>query len=539
MKKLIVLFCTAFLTISVVGQNTKNHSGFLSTLSKQKELLLPDINDNFLKYHSQNTSSKQLPHLKEANALKQRLDSLVAPGFDKDNYFYDANGNMIQNIYSEWEENHWRYTAKYDNSFDAGGNLVKNITSNWENGQWVNFMKDEYTFDANGNQTQNVSFLWTNNEWVNYYDKDEYIFDANGNQTQHINYLWQDDQYLKSGKEESAFDENGDQTQNIRFLWDGNQWINGSKIEFTYDESGNQTQNIGYNWDNNLWVNSSKEEFVFDTNGKNTHFIGSGWDGENWFYIEKYETIYDANKNITQLVYSEWDVKEWLEAAKFEYQYDANGNMILSNLIYFFEDQQIIFMREESVYDDFGNRTSYSFYSFDEESEDFTLLPMWKQEYVYDNSFSFEDLILPFTSDDFEDDNGNEFEGEVGQFDLNLMFNHKLTNLMNYEHDGDNWVSTGDYTLYYSQQTITGANELKLANNVNVYPNPATNQVTFTIAATVGQLNVEFYDLQGKLVLNRMISNNNPVLIESLNGGLYFYRLSENQNFYTGKIMVK
>lgn len=509
MKKLIVLFCTAFLIVSVIGQNLKNHSGILSKLSKQKELSVLGINHNFMQFHSQNTSSKQLPHLKEANALKQRLDSVVAPGFDKDEYFYDASGNMIQDIYSEWEENHWRTTVKYDYSFGAGGNLEKNITSNWENGQWVNFMKDEYTLDDSGRQTEQVRYSWV------------------------------EGQYQKSGKEESAFDENGNQTQNIKYLWDGNQWINGSKIEFTYDEGGNQTQNIGYNWNNNLWVNSSKNVMAFDSIGKNTQIIGSGWDGENWFHVEKYETVYDENENITRFVYSEWNVSEWMEAAKFEYHYDAVGNMVLSDLIYLFEEQEIIFMREESEYDGYGNRTYYVFLSIDGENEDFTLLPMWKQENVYDNSFSFKDLILPFTSGDFEVDKENDFEGEVGQMDLNLLFKHKLTNLASYEHDGDNWVSAGDYTIYYSEQTVTGVNENKLTNNIRVYPNPATNQVTFNITAAIGQFNVELYDLQGKLVLNRLVSNNNPVSIESLNDGLYIYRLSENQNFYTGKIMVK
>jgi hypothetical protein len=84
MKKLIVLISAAFLTVSVFGQNPKNHFGFLSKLSKQNELSVPGINDNFINYHRKNTSTKQLPQFKEANALKQRLDSVVSPGFDKD-----------------------------------------------------------------------------------------------------------------------------------------------------------------------------------------------------------------------------------------------------------------------------------------------------------------------------------------------------------------------------------------------------------------------------------------------------------------------
>jgi hypothetical protein len=80
---------------------------------------------------------------------------------------------------------------------------------------------------------------------------------------------------------------------------------------------------------------------------------------------------------------------------------------------------------------------------------------------------------------------------------------------------------------------------LKSAYNVNVFPNPATNQITFKIDASVGQFIVEFYDIQGKLVLSQLSYNNSPVSIESLDEGLYFYRLSDNLNFYTGKIMVK
>ena len=511
MKKLFVLFSIAFLAVSVIGQNPKNHSGFLKTVSKQKIMSIEGINKNFLNFHSKNIPSKQLPHLKEANVLKQRLDSVVAPGFDKDEYVYDANGNVLLDNYFEWDGS-----------------------------QWVKSWKDEYTYDGNGNQIQNISYEWNGSQWVILW-KYEFIYDANHNQLQEVNYDWDGSNWVNSYKSEFVYDLDNNMTQSISYygseLPDG-VWINGNKNEFVYDENGNLVQNISFSWYNEIWENTSKTEFILNDAGTNIQTIQYGWEGDNWASLDKYEYVYDTNQNISQVVISEWNSIEWMEAAKYEFRYDANQNMILSNLIYFFEDQLITFMKEESVYDDFGNRISYSFYTIDDESEEFTLTPIWKEEYVYDNSFTFDDLILPFMPGDLESD--TEFDVEmVFQMDINLMFKHKLTQLTYYEGDGDSWLKSGDYTVYYSEQNITGVKDLNVANNVNVYPNPATNQITFNIDASVDQLKVDFYDIQGKLVLSQLSNNNKPVLIESLNEGLYFYRLSENQNFYSGKFMVK
>lgn len=511
MKKLIILISTAFLAVSVIGQNSKNHSGFFSKISKQKELSVPGISDKFLKFQVQNKLYKQFSQLKEADALKQRLDSLVDEGSDKEEYLYDTSGNLILDIYFDWD------------------------------GMWVKSGKDEYSYDSNGNQTQDISSDWYGTEWVNSWKTDN-SYDSNNNRVKVVHSSWDEGSWINSYKQESFYDGDNYLTQNISYQWSyspDNIWIESGKNEFVYDLNGNQTQNISYIFNNGDWEKISKIESVFEANEKNTKTFVYDWDGENWINSEKYETVYSANENIIEYVYSAWNGVEWEEAAKFEYHYDSNGNRTLSDLIYFFEGQQIIFMREESAYDGYGNRTYYVFLSIDGESEDFTLLPMWKQENVYDNSFSFEDLILPFKASDFEDDYENDFEGEVGQFDLNLLFKHKLTNIINYEHDGNNWQSVGDYKVYYSEQNITDVKDLNLAGSVNVYPNPATNNVTFNIDGLAGNLTVELYDIQGKLVLSKASDNNTPVSIENLKKGLYFYRLSDKSNFYTGKFMVK
>lgn len=48
----------------------------------------------------------------------------------------------------------------------------------------------------------------------------------------------------------------------------------------------------------------------------------------------------------------------------------------------------------------------------------------------------------------------------------------------------------------------------------------------------------ELYDMQGSKVLNRIISNNERINIESLNKGLYFYKLKADGKIQSGKVIV-
>lgn len=527
MQKLILLISTAFLTVSLMGQKMGVHSQILNKSSQKKETQFSVFKERDSKIIIPEQNNQHLIRFKEANIIKQKIDSVVAQGYDKEEYIYDANGNMIRNIYFEWDGSQWRNSVKYEQTFDASGNQTQNIIYNWDNTQWVNSLKDEFTYDGNGNQTQNTSYIWSNNQWMNYSGKDEYTFDANGNQTQHISYVWVDDQYLKSDKDEFSFDIDGNQTQNIRYFWDGDEWTNFIKYDITYDGSGKQTQNISYSWENNQWVNYSNSEFLYDSNGNIVQIISYSWDGSKWSNSEKYETVYDSNGNIEQAVYSFWEVDQWLAIYKDEYLYDANGNMILKNSLDNIDSQWLSVLKEESVHDDFNNRTVHAISSWDMESEQTENI--WKTEYTYDNSISFDQLILPFST----------LDSDEGEIDLTLMFKHKLTHLTYYEGEGDNWVPAGDYTIYYSEQSITGNQDFNSILQVGVYPNPATNHVIFTMDGLDNQFSVELFDILGKLVFSQVIYNNQPVSIESLAKGLYFYRISANQDSYTGRFMVK
>lgn len=462
----------------------------------------PGINNNLLNFHNQNNSGKRLAYLKEANTLKQRLDSVVATGFDKDEFVYDASGNVLLDTYFEW------------------------------NGQWVNSWKEQYAYDSNGNRIQKIEYEWDGSKWMNLH-KYESMYDAGNNQIQNAEYNWLGGQWTNLSKEEISYDSFGNQTQSVNYIGTGSPdglWVENRKNEYLFDTDGNLTQDIEYMWDGMLWNKTMKTEFDFEPNGKMVLNTIDEWLENDWVKSGKFEPVYNENGLISQSLGYSWDVdlNQWINESKFEYAYDANQNLILFDIYY----SDFNFMKMESVFDDFGNRTLYSIYLLDFET--FELSPEWKEEYVFDNNFSFEDLILPFSSVDFE----SNVEGSPVQ-NISEMFKHKVVHLTNYNGDAGSWMMQGDYSLYYSEQNITAVKDLNATKNVKVYPNPATNKISFNMGKYSNKFTVEFYDIQGKIVMSQLSESNRPVSIESLNKGLYFYRVSDNLNSYTGKFMVK
>lgn len=82
-----------------------------------------------------------------------------------------------------------------------------------------------------------------------------------------------------------------------------------------------------------------------------------------------------------------------------------------------------------------------------------------------------------------------------------------------------------------------GISEYGPAENITVYPNPAVDEVTI-VTASADLLNFELFDLTGKLVVNQTISGTKRLNVESLDRGIYLYRVStkEGELLRTGKL---
>jgi hypothetical protein len=78
----------------------------------------------------------------------------------------------------------------------------------------------------------------------------------------------------------------------------------------------------------------------------------------------------------------------------------------------------------------------------------------------------------------------------------------------------------------------------------NNYPNPFSTATTIDLGnhQFKNEITVELYDLTGKLVMSKLIQNQNKVLIErnNLSEGIYIYKILDGNVYVgSGKMTIK
>ncbi|MBQ4442410.1 MAG: T9SS type A sorting domain-containing protein [Bacteroidales bacterium] len=74
--------------------------------------------------------------------------------------------------------------------------------------------------------------------------------------------------------------------------------------------------------------------------------------------------------------------------------------------------------------------------------------------------------------------------------------------------------------------------------NITVYPNPATNKFTVTLAGSE-KANIELFNLVGQRVYNGTATDKAEISVTSLRSGVYMLKVSQNGKVYTSKVVVK
>lgn len=85
--------------------------------------------------------------------------------------------------------------------------------------------------------------------------------------------------------------------------------------------------------------------------------------------------------------------------------------------------------------------------------------------------------------------------------------------------------------------TFTAANQINSIHSIplNTYPNPAINMVQFDLDYS-GQAIINVFDINGKVVLNKVLSEN-TINVATFASGLYHFVINANEQSYSGKFM--
>ena len=544
MKTIIITLLNATIALTLMGQRPlktmqefesyKGHKG-IETLNQGKtDERHPDFEIKKAQSEFFNTSL----------AGKLRLDSLIYKEWDetspwledrKEEYGYDANGNIILDIQYSWDESTHRWLGdwKDEYSYDFNRNRVSHIDYKWDKSmsQWVEDRKIENKYDANGNMTSENYYGWDESmsQWVEKF-RIENKYDSKGNCTLRIKTDWlriNNQVEVIQWKTENSYDTNGNITLAIHYEWDEStsQWIRNSKTEHSLIDNGKNTFFIRYNWNKNTsrWLEYNKEEFGFDDNGNWTLHSFSRWDESTsqWVGNSKRETNFDNNGNRTLEIDYSWDdsTNLWLGNRKYEFIYDYNGNRI-SSIDYEWNNslsQWVDIEKSEFGYDARGN-PSIEIHSYWYKS-----IRQWykyKYQFTYDLFYEFSGLISP------------------GSYVYLPYFKSKIANLpitsIKSHFEYDKWVSEDKITYYYSE-VDADISDLGIV----VFPNPATEFIVIGRKIFYSPEILELFDIFGNKVLYQKITDENIISINHLAKGLYLYRIKTAEREFSGKIIIQ
>ena len=569
MKTTFSLIIAIFFTLSAMSQSNayKMQTASMQSIKNNKLKLghEMEVDKSFKKKPS------QASHLKNQKTMTQKLDSIyTVEVLDSVNGFfsvkrfkfnYDVNGNLLQSIFSEidFNTNELVENWKEEYAYDTNGNLLSSIFTfrNSETAQWMGQTKTVYTYNSNNNITLVLHYSWLSDpgEWY-ISGKDECFYDVNDSLIQRIEYQ------LRTGTNlllphynyEYVFNTNGSLAETIYHDYDNNgHLMSHHKSEYIYDEEGYNTSTIHYSSTTESLTLFGKTEYTYDANGNIIKEIFAYWNSgtQQWQNDTKMETTYDANNNILVQIYSQslnpqswyfqykientyvnniktlyvyytWpmDLQQWKLTSKQEYTVDLNANL-LTNTIYSPDNSGALFItsKYEYIYDANGNNIGSFEYEYDDYSGEFVY--GFKNEFTYNDVFSFEYLILPTKS----------YALEVFlQTDFNMLIEKKT-----YKRVDNNWASYFKINYYYS--TTTSINDVENKNEIIAYPNPAFNKVQF-LNVSSSNISIDIFNMQGLKVLSQ-INKGNIISVDNLAKGLYIYKIADKNNIYTGKLVVE
>ncbi|MEN8228159.1 MAG: T9SS type A sorting domain-containing protein [Bacteroidota bacterium] len=495
MKPIFTFLLTCMISLSLMGQQdikefkkqryTKKHQHSITALEKKKSR-----NPEYASRHlSRQASSFRSAALKSGVATNQKMDSLL------------------------WE------------LYDA------------TNSEWMLSDRELFAYDGNGNM---INYVWFAFDSVDMeilpYDKETVKYNAQGKPTEIIWLIWDkaSGQWLNWGKYELSYDGDENLIQEAVSDWapDGSQWLIGAQFDMTYDGAGNIISELWSFWeeDSAKLVLTYKDEYLYE-DGKLSTWNEYAWEEGDWVLIFGTTYTYSHEGNLTEELTQAWEStgEQWLDFSKNLYSYNEANQLIMEEA-WEFDWAQFIMAKSwqyDYVWDTDGNMIEQVDKSWDGGASKGTNAwqNTFKSEWVFNKDYTIFDLYVPYW-----------FLQNVE----NLTFMHMPVSELAYFYMDGAWVFDFRQTVYYSEfggSTGTGDRREPV---VSIFPVPAYETITFTWDDQYARFNLELYDMTGKRVISRSIYNYETIRVDQLSGGIYFYKLTDNnQLIHSGKICVE
>jgi hypothetical protein len=388
----------------------------------------------------------------------------------------------------------WLNDRLYSYTYDNGNNLTSELYQEWEENEWIPKFRYSYSY-ANVNSYMKLFQMRENGTWVNDWQS-TYTMDEYGNVVNEFREDWVDESWVEHVNYTYTYDESGNQTSYLWQFWDNNEWDNYSMRLYTYDLDGNNLTHLKQNWEANAWVNEFIYTYTYDEYGNRLSWLSQGWLDSLWLNLGL--RVYTYNSNGDRLTYLSqyWlsQLSQWFNQDYYIYSYNEFGE-IMSIVQQNWYDQDWI-NEFKTEYNHLTGQTSALVYSWNEDSWEESLIPLEC------------DIII---------------DGEL-----------ILTRQARY------------LALYHSSITgIENSSKLFVSLLINVFPNPASNQLKIKINPEDYSTNttIELINQAGSVIKIQTVSTNSlnsfiEMNVADIPSGIYVLTVTDGIKQASRKIII-
>lgn len=522
MKRILLIVFMASLVLPGMSQNEKKtkerkHSTAISFLRNSTDL--------------KNSASKSGSNKKES-----RFDLFEASSIMIRN---NANADSMLNYSNDNKMDGWQFMSKEIPTYLEGTNLIAELvtyyTNDWDK-DYFPVKKNVAAYDDEGNLIRLETHYWENDNWLPYH-AEEIIMNKF---EEEVFYGWYDYNYNEDEWEmqegyRAVEEYNEDNVLALRVWEYYNSWAKGWEPEYkevyTLNENNIVIEITEYWYDD--WDEIWEPEYmlVFDLDENETWASGYSfewnWFDEEWFPALKYESMSWFDFELLKIsglislynlaIFDDWDNGdkktdddiEWINFLKLHAEYTTDG--LLSLLVNYEEYDYaeglwIPSTQMELDYDHFGNVIYETFSMYDDE---WILIFGYKMDMEYNDDQS------------------------VKAFDISMAFDewkNEFTPVYRYEY-------------YYAEET-TGIPSFTKAEEMLVYPNPATSALNLVWDGLDQVIDIDIIGLDGKIVARfekYPVMAGQPISIDvsQLYNGVFIIRCQGKQDYQLARFVKR
>lgn len=257
---------------------------------------------------------------------------------DQTTFIFDGNGMNTEQEFSSVINSVLTPNVKTLMSYNASGDLLS-FTNLWYDvaaSQYWNSNKTDYVRDGNGNILQELFFNWQGGSWI-MSGKNRYMYNANGFAISSTMTNTFDNGVTFDSVSKILYTYNvaNQPIEELFQNWQTTSWFDINKTTYAYDGAGNMNLALYYNPQGPNWAENFKEELTHNAVGDYVQYNSYLKNGVNWDPQYQLINVFDTPLLQDLIVSNDYDFETKLDASEIYQLAGQNWSLVkLSNYHY-------------------------------------------------------------------------------------------------------------------------------------------------------------------------------------------------------------